>query len=128
MQICDFGVSKKVTKGQILHERCGTPAYIAPEILREAGYEGTMVDVWSAGVVLYAMLYGNFPFRANSVEDLEKLILVGNYTLPTDISTEARDLLSKMLNPNPTMRIAIPGIYTHSWMQDVDCSRIVLIN
>jgi len=124
IKICDFGVSKKVTKGQKLRERCGTPAYIAPEILREVGYDGTMVDVWSAGVVLYAMVYGNFPFRAVNVDELEQLILVGNYSLPAEISDDARDLLSKMLNPNPNLRITVQGIYAHPWMQDIDYSSI----
>ena len=113
-------MSKKVSKGQRLRERCGTPAYIAPEILREAGYEGTMVDVWSAGVVLYAMLYGNFPFRANNVDELEQLILGGNYTLATDISEDARDLIAKILNPNPGARINVSDILAHPWMKDID--------
>lgn len=51
-------------------EQCGTPAYIAPEILRDKGYYGFAVDVWSAGVVLFAMLYGTVPFKANNMNDL----------------------------------------------------------
>lgn len=113
-------MSRRVAKGQKLHERCGTPAYIAPEVLKEVGYDGTLADVWSAGVVLYAMLYGNFPFRANNVDDLEKLILAGKYTLPPEISEEARDLLTKLLCQDPDRRITVPEIYSHPWMRDVD--------
>ena len=51
-------------------EQCGTPAYIAPEILKDRGYEGFGVDIWSSGVVLYAMLYGIVPFRANNMAEL----------------------------------------------------------
>ena len=105
-----------------MRERCGTPAYIAPEILQEVGYEGTLVDVWSAGVVLYAMLYGNFPFKADSVDELEQLILAGNYSLPADISENARDLLKRILTVNPNDRITIPEIYSHRWMKDIDYS------
>jgi serine/threonine protein kinase len=58
VKICDFGVSKIVRSGEKMTEQCGTPAYIAPEILLDRGYEGFAVDIWSAGVVLFAMLYG----------------------------------------------------------------------
>ena len=86
IKICDFGVSKIVKKGMIMTEQCGTPAYIAPEILRDKGYEGFAVDIWSAGVALYAMLYGTVPFKANDMKDLHKLIMKGKYTLKDDVS------------------------------------------
>lgn len=93
---------------------------MAPEILREEGYEGPPVDVWSAGVVLYALLYGNFPFNGNTVEELERAIVKGKYLLPTDISLEARDLLGRMLNSNPSLRITVPEIFAHPWMLSID--------
>lgn len=94
IKLCDFGVSKRMPKDGKFRERCGTPAYIAPEILNETGYDGKTADIWSMGVVLYAMLYGNFPFKAENVKDLEKLIIAGDYTLPKEISDESRNLLS----------------------------------
>lgn len=66
VKIGDFGVSKQTTQGSQMKEQCGTPAYIAPEILRNKGY-GLNVDLWSAGVVLFAMLYGTVPFKAQSM-------------------------------------------------------------
>lgn len=56
VKICDFGVSKIIKKGQVIKEQCGTPAYIAPEIITDEGYEGFFVDVWSLGVLLYSMV------------------------------------------------------------------------
>lgn len=79
VKICDFGVSKVVRKGEIMTEQCGTPAYIAPEILIDKGYEGFSVDIWSAGVVLYAMLYGTVPFKANNMSELQKIIIKASY-------------------------------------------------
>ena len=70
IKICDFGVSKLVKNGEIMTEQCGTPAYIAPEVFENKGYEGYASDIWSAGVVLYAMLYGTVPFKANNMTEL----------------------------------------------------------
>ena len=75
-----------IVEGEKLTEQCGTPAYIAPEILKDNGYEGFGVDIWSAGVVLFAILYGTVPFKANNMHDLHKLIMKAKYTLKDDIS------------------------------------------
>jgi len=84
-----------------MSEQCGTPAYIAPEILLDKGYEGFACDIWSAGVVLYAMLYGTVPFKANNMSELQKIIIRGKYTLGEGISKEAKDLLQKLLERDP---------------------------
>lgn len=71
VKLCDFGVSKLVTRPKdLMFEQCGTPAYIAPEIFENQGYFGYQSDVWSAGVVLYGMLYGTLPFKASNMTDL----------------------------------------------------------
>ena len=93
IRICDFGVSKLVKAGEIMTEQCGTPAYIAPEIFENKGYEGYASDVWSAGVVLFAMLYGTVPFKANNMQELHKLILKAKYNLKDEITDEAKSLL-----------------------------------
>lgn len=66
------------------------------------------------------MLYGNFPFKADTVEELEKLIIVGNYSLPNEISQEARSLLAQLMNVNPSARPTIEEILADPWMKDVD--------
>lgn len=72
VKICDFGVSKLVqNKNHTQTEQCGTPAYIAPEVFRGKGYKGFQSDIWSAGVVLYAMLYGTVPFKATNMVELQ---------------------------------------------------------
>lgn len=67
VKICDFGVSKIVKKDQLVKEQCGTPAYIAPEIITDEGYKGYHADIWSLGVLLYAMVTGTVPFKAQNM-------------------------------------------------------------
>lgn len=86
VKIADFGVSKLVKPGDIMHEQSGTPAYIAPEILREQGYKGFKADIWSAGVVLYAMLCGTVPFKASNMKELHKMIMKGKYYFKEEVS------------------------------------------
>lgn len=116
VKICDFGVGKIVKKGEKMTEQCGTPAYIAPEILRDQGYYGFKVDIWSAGVVLYAMLYGTVPFKANNMTELQKIIMKAKYSLKEDISEEARDLLKGLLERDPAKRLNISQILGHPWL------------
>lgn len=72
VKIADFGVSKTVKPGEIMYEQSGTPAYIAPEIIKNEGYRGFRADLWSAGVVLFALLFGTVPFKANNMKDLHQ--------------------------------------------------------
>ena len=74
--------------------------------MKDKGYSFN-VDIWSAGVVLFAMLYGTVPFKANNMEELHKLIVKGKYTLKDDISIEARNLLRGLLEVNPEKRLTI---------------------
>jgi len=86
VKIGDFGISKQTEdRHQRMTEHCGTPAYIAPEILKGKPYSFN-VDLWSAGVVLFAMLYGTVPFKSEKMEDLQLQIVKGNYVLKDDIS------------------------------------------
>jgi serine/threonine protein kinase len=102
-----------------MYEQCGTPAYIAPEILRNKGYTQS-VDLWSAGVVLFAMLYGSVPFKGQSMEELHDLILNGRYVLKEDISTDAINLLRGLLEIDPRKRLSIKQIYQHPWLKTLD--------
>ncbi len=79
------------------------------------------MDIWSAGVVLYAMLYGTVPFKANNMSELQKLIVKAKYTLKDDgVSEEARDLLTGLLEKDPSKRLTIPLILQHKWLSDAN--------
>lgn len=118
IKICDFGVSRLITKNQVIKEQCGTPAYLAPEIIADNGYRGFYVDLWSLGVLLYAMLQGRVPFKANSLQDLHALILKGNLKYPVEISADARNLIEQLLVVEPQKRISIPHVLQHPWLKD----------
>ena len=79
VKIGDFGVSRRMQNNQRYFEQCGTPAYIAPELIKGDGYSGFKADMWSAGVCLYAMIVGSVPFKAQSIPELHQLIKNGKF-------------------------------------------------
>lgn len=121
LKICDFGVGKQIkSRREIMYDQCGTPAYIAPEILKGSGYEGPPVDFWSAGVVLYAMLSGTVPFKANDMNELHKIICSGEFTEIEGVSKEVNNLLHGVLEVDPKKRLGADEILNHPWMYDAD--------
>jgi len=120
VKICDFGVSKIIKKGQIIQEQCGTPAYLSPEIIIDKGYEGFYVDIWSLGVLLFAMLCGTVPFKAPNLEELHKLILKGEFKFPIDLSVEAQAMVRGLIILDPKKRLTIPEILAHTWLKETN--------
>lgn len=95
---------------------CGSVTYAAPEVISGRVYSGTSCDVWSAGVMLYALLVGRLPFNDNSISKLYQKIQDGIKTVPSFLSEEAGDLIMKMLIVDPTKRITVPEILSHPWI------------
>ena len=125
VKICDFGVSRTVKDQEVINEQCGTPAYLAPEIIINRGYVGKYVDIWSLGVLLYAMLSGTVPFKAQTLNELHKLILLGSYNMPEHLSQEAVELIQRMLCPVPFQRIRLEEILRHPWVDGVEIAKNV---
>jgi len=98
---------------------CGTPGYVAPEVLKNEPYDRA-VDLWSLGVILYILLCGFPPFYHESTAQLYKQIKKGEYDFPdpywTDISAEAKDMVSRLLTVNPKKRITAEGVLQHPWI------------
>jgi len=120
VKICDFGISKVIVKSDIIKEQCGTPAYIAPEIITNEGYQGFYADHWSLGVLLYAMLCGTIPYKAESISELLKIIRLSPLTFSASISDNAKNLIKGLLTINPYERLSIPEILSHPWLIDED--------
>ncbi|KAH6831200.1 CBL-interacting protein kinase 5 [Perilla frutescens var. hirtella] len=120
LKISDFGLSAlhdhRCADG-LLHTQCGTPAYIAPEVMRMKGYDGAKADIWSCGVVLYVLLAGFLPFQDHDLAAMFKKAMKSEYRFPTWFSPDSKRLVSKLLNPNPGRRISVPGIMRVAWFK-----------
>lgn len=120
LKISDFGLSalhEHPSNGGLLHTQCGTPAYIAPEVLRMKGYDGAKADIWSCGVVLYVLLAGFLPFQDENLLAMYRKIYKAEYEFPPWFSSESKRLVSKLLVADPGKRISIPGIMRVSWFR-----------
>lgn len=130
IKISDFGFSKDEFGQSAPTTRVGTVMYMAPEVVSngpDAVYDAKKADVWSCGVVLFAMLTGKYPFKRDEDNSLSKVqgvraalqrILQGDYTLPPDISPACSDLLQGMLKADPQQRLSVEDVLTHKWYKE----------
>ena len=122
--IVDFGLCNSYSNSNkdLLTSACGSPSYAAPEMLNGEKYRGPPVDIWSCGVVLYAMLCGYLPFEDedNNNDALYDKICEGKFEIPNYISEKARDLLNKILTTDPKKRLTIYQIKNHPWFSIYD--------
>ncbi|XP_047332207.1 CBL-interacting serine/threonine-protein kinase 24 isoform X3 [Impatiens glandulifera] len=118
LKVSDFGLSALQPQGiELLHTTCGTPNYLAPEVLSSQGYDGAAADLWSCGVILYVLMAGFLPFDETDLPTLYKKIKAAEFTCPCGFSSDAKSLIHKILDPNPETRIKIEGIKNHPWFQ-----------
>ncbi|KAH9301341.1 hypothetical protein KI387_012924, partial [Taxus chinensis] len=115
IKIADFGLSNIMRDGHFLKTSCGSPNYAAPEVISAKAYAGPEVDVWSCGVILYALLCASLPFDDPNLPNLFKKIKGGIYTLPSHLSEGAKNLIAQILVVDPMKRITISKIQQHSW-------------
>ncbi|XP_071705440.1 SNF1-related protein kinase catalytic subunit alpha KIN10-like [Rutidosis leptorrhynchoides] len=117
VKVADFGLSNIMRDGHFLKTSCGSPNYAAPEVVSGKLYAGPEVDIWSCGVILYALLCGTLPFDDENIPNLFKKIKSGIYTLPSHLSPGARDLIPRMLVVDPMKRITIADLRQHYWFK-----------
>jgi serine/threonine protein kinase len=123
VKIGDLGLAAKVTDSEERKRTlCGTPNYIAPEILENKHGHSFQVDIWSTGVVMYTLLVGRPPYESRDVKSTYKRILANNFTFPehVPVSEAARDLICRMLQTNPEKRPSIAAINAHSFFTRPD--------
>jgi len=117
IKLADFGLANFVQDGEFLRTSCGSPNYAAPEVIMGNLYAGPEVDMWSAGVILYALLCGSLPFDDDVIFKLFKKIKAGTYPVPSFLSEDSRALISRLLCVDPLNRITMPEVRRHSWFK-----------
>ncbi|CAH9137912.1 unnamed protein product [Cuscuta epithymum] len=120
LKVTDFGLSALAESRRqdgLLHTTCGTPAYVAPEVITKRGYDGEKADIWSCGVILFVLLAGYLPFRDSNIMEMYKKISKGDFKCPRWFPPEVKKLLSRILDPNPVSRIPLSKLMQNSWFQ-----------
>ena len=130
LKISDFGVSTLTVgdaeaegeqRAELLRTTCGTPNYVAPEVLANKGYDGKKADVWSCGVILFVLVAGYLPFEEATMVAIFKKIKHAEFSYPSWFSPELKQLLSKILIPDPEVRLSLLEISRNAWlMKPVD--------
>ncbi|XP_018589816.1 5'-AMP-activated protein kinase catalytic subunit alpha-2 isoform X1 [Scleropages formosus] len=116
-KIADFGLSNMMSDGEFLRTSCGSPNYAAPEVISGRLYAGPEVDIWSCGVILYALLCGTLPFDDEHVPTLFKKIRGGVFYIPEYLNRSVASLLMLMLQVDPLKRATIKDIREHEWFK-----------
>lgn len=119
-KIADLGFSKHNQEGELASTLCGSPYYIAPEILLGTTYNAMKSDIWSCGIILYAMVTGRFPWTEKNMKLLTEQIISGEYFFPQFLSPKVKDFIKSFLNVNPEKRITIEEALKHPWLENSD--------
>merc|ERR1719265_151413 len=119
IKIVDFGLSNTFSEGQLLKTACGSPCYAAPEMIAGQRYVPSRCDLWSCGVILFALVCGYLPFEDQNTAALYRKILNADYQAPKFISAGVRDLIAGLLTTDPERRLTVPGVRSHVWYRQV---------
>lgn len=115
IKVGDFGMASLMRQSTLLQTSCGSPHYASPEVVSGTKYNGMMADIWSCGVILYALLSGKLPFDDESIGKLLAKVKRGVFSMPAFLPKEAQDLITKMITVDVTKRITMQGIKEHAW-------------
>ncbi len=113
IKLADFGMAALQPADKWLNTSCGSPHYAAPEIIYGRKYRGDKADIWSVGIILFAMLNGFLPFDGGDLSATLRLVKKGEYFLPPSLSVEASDLIQRILQKRPEDRISMADIWAH---------------
>ena len=113
IKVADFGMAAWEGGTGMLETSCGSPHYASPEVVQGKAYRGCTSDIWSCGVILFALLAGRLPFDDENIRALLEKVKIGKYTIPSDIPLAAKHLICRMLEKDVNKRITMKEILTH---------------
>ena len=118
LKIIDFGLANKYEENNLLDTQCGSLCYSAPEMILGKKYNGIDIDIWSSGIILFAMVSGFLPFDDDNEENIYRKVVEGKYCLPEKLSDNCKDLINKILVVEPENRIKINDIKKHPFLKN----------
>ncbi|KAL3643677.1 CBL-interacting serine/threonine-protein kinase 23 [Castilleja foliolosa] len=120
LKVSDFGLSalpQQLREDGLLHTTCGTPNYVAPEVINNKGYDGAKADLWSCGVILFVLMAGYLPFEEPNLMALYKKINKADFSCPAWFSSNAKKLIKRILDPKPSTRITFSEVLENDWFK-----------
>lgn len=126
VKISDFGLSRFVSSNGMVETPCGSPCYASPECLSGEAYNGKGSDIWSFGVILFAMVTGQLPWTKRNQAQLFAQIRQGQYVIPKYLSRECRDIIAGMLTVDVKKRLTLEQLSNHPWIRGVKKSRVII--
>jgi len=128
IKIADFGMASLMRKGSLLNTSCGSPHYASPEVVLGSKYDGMMADIWSCGVILFALLTGKLPFDDDNIRRLLTKVKSGVFSMPHFLNKDVKDLIRRMLTVDPSNRISLNEIKEHPWFKSNQSSDMMDIS
>ena len=124
LKIVDFGIFGSISYNLAERINAGSMKYLPPEVLQGFNESSPKIDIWSLGIILYALLIGRLPFDHSNKEELRKIIIEKDIDIRGLVSDSCRDLIGKMLDKNPNKRINLREIMDHPWIADYKRAKI----
>ncbi|VDN03020.1 unnamed protein product [Thelazia callipaeda] len=116
IKVADFGMASLQVEGSMLETSCGSPHYACPEVIRGEKYDGRKADVWSCGVILYALLVGALPFDDDNLRNLLEKVKKGSFHIPHFVPADCQNLLRAMIEVDPQKRLSLSEVFKHQWV------------
>ncbi|CAB3401032.1 unnamed protein product [Caenorhabditis bovis] len=116
IKVADFGMASLQVEGSMLETSCGSPHYACPEVIRGEKYDGRKADVWSCGVILYALLVGALPFDDDNLRNLLEKVKRGVFHIPHFVPADVQSLLRAMIEVDPAKRYSLAEVFRHPWV------------